>query len=379
MSEEWLPPPRPIFRSANPYSDLVDAEDAAAPAPPAGAPAEAAPPGWWPAEQARTPRWSFLPPGESAVEVSGTPAAAVPPPAPPAVRPAPPARPPAPRRPSTARLSTAVVAVTLVVAGAGTVGLGALLARVTSRSSPVPASLLSPAAGGSAAGALAASAAPTPAPPPPLTLAEIESRADPAVVDVTATLPSQGAIAEGTGMLLTPQGEVLTNDHVVDGASRITVLVGGRGRTYRARIVGTDRANDVAVLQLQGVTGRLPTIAIGDSSLVAIGDAVVVLGNAQGRQGKPVAATGTVTALDQTVTASDSRGANAETLKGLIQVDAHVEAGDSGGPLLDAQARVIGMDTAAAVRQRAGAAGYAIPIARAVDIAFQITGAAPSG
>jgi S1-C subfamily serine protease len=197
-------------------------------------------------------------------------------------------------------------------------------------------------------------------------------------------LKYQGAEAAGTGMILTSSGEVLTNNHVVDGATSIKVTVVSTGATYTATVVGTDPTDDVAVLQLQGASG-LQTARTGDSSTVSAADQVTVVGNAGGVGGTPSAATGTVVATGQTLTASDGNGANAETLTDMIEINAAVIAGDSGGPLYASDGTIIGMDTAAASSGAAfpGAASsgngvdtstiaYAIPIDRALTIASQI-------
>jgi S1-C subfamily serine protease len=197
------------------------------------------------------------------------------------------------------------------------------------------------------------------------------------VVDIDTVLGYQNAEAAGTGMVLTASGEVLTNNHVVEGATSITVTVVSTGRTYRAGVVGTDPIDDIAVLQLTGASG-LRTAKLGDSSGVAVGDAVTGVGNAGGGGGTPTAAAGAVTALDQAITATDESGANAEKLTGLIEVDAQIEAGDSGGPLYDAPGRIIGMDTAAQADRRQTVAGYAIPIDSALSIAATIESATTS-
>ena len=188
------------------------------------------------------------------------------------------------------------------------------------------------------------------------------------IVDITTVLQYQNAQAAGTGMVLTSDGEVLTNNHVVDGATSITVTVVSTGRSYAATVVGTDPTDDVAVLRLSNASG-LQTARLSDTA-ARVGEAVTGVGNAGGT-GTLTAAAGTVTALGQTITASDENGGNAEQLSGLIQTDAAIRAGDSGGPLFDtATGRVIGMDTAAS---GGGAAqGYAIPIATAEAIAGQI-------
>jgi S1-C subfamily serine protease len=188
------------------------------------------------------------------------------------------------------------------------------------------------------------------------------------IVEIDTVLQYRDAQAAGTGMLLTSDGEVLTNNHVVDGATGITVTVASTGRSYPATVVGTDPTDDVAVLQLSNAAG-LQTARLSTSP-ATVGEAVTGVGNAGGT-GTLTAAPGSVTALDQTITASDENGGNSEQLSGLIETDAAIQAGDSGGPLFDtATGRVIGMDTAAS--SGGAAQGYAIPIATAEAIARQI-------
>ncbi len=194
------------------------------------------------------------------------------------------------------------------------------------------------------------------------------------VVDIDTVLKYQGAEAAGTGMILTSSGEVLTNNHVVEGATSIKVTVVSTGATYTAKVVGTDPTDDVAVLQLQGASG-LQTAKIGDSSGVNAGDTVTAVGNAGGRGGTPTAAKGSVVATGQTLTASDENGSNAETLTDMIEISAAVVSGDSGGPLYDSNGKVIGMDTAASSSFRFGSGttiAYAIPIDKALSIADRI-------
>jgi S1-C subfamily serine protease len=211
-----------------------------------------------------------------------------------------------------------------------------------------------------------------------LDVAAVSAKVNPAIVNINTELGLQGAAAAGTGIVLTPDGQVLTNNHVVAGATSIKVTSIGTGDTYKAEVIGYDRSEDVAVLRLQGASG-LPAATIGDSSKVAVGDQILGLGNAGGRGGDPVPAPGTVTALDQSITASDESSGASEQLTGLIQVRANIESGDSGGPLVNADAQVIGVNTAASTGyqlngRRSGGAGqgFAIPIDQAVDIAHQI-------
>lgn len=183
------------------------------------------------------------------------------------------------------------------------------------------------------------------------------------VVTIATTLGYQNASAAGTGMVLTANGLVLTNNHVIEGSTSIEVTVESTGQTYTAVVVGTDAASDVALLQLQDASG-LATVALDDDGGVTAGDAVTAVGNAEGG-GDLLAATGGVTALDQTMSASG------ETLSGLIQFSAAVVPGDSGGPVLDDEGEVIGMTTAAS-SSTVDTVAYAIDIEDALVIAHQI-------
>ncbi|HWU57828.1 MAG TPA: trypsin-like peptidase domain-containing protein, partial [Microbacteriaceae bacterium] len=189
------------------------------------------------------------------------------------------------------------------------------------------------------------------------------------IVLINTVLAYQSAQAAGTGMVLTSDGEILTNNHVVAGATSISVTVASTGKSYDAKVVGTDATDDVAVLQLTGASGLTPA-NIDSSADVNIGDAVTGVGNAGGT-GTLTAAPGNVTALDQTITTQAEGAAASETLNGLIQTNADIQSGDSGGPLYDANGAVIGIDTAASVGSSENQ-GYAIPIADALKIVDQI-------
>jgi len=179
-----------------------------------------------------------------------------------------------------------------------------------------------------------------------LSTSQIASKVDPGLVDVTSTLGYQDAEAMGTGIVLTANGEILTNNHVINGATSISVTDIGNGKTYKAAVVGYDESKDVAVLQLTGASG-LTTAPLGDSSTVNVGSSVVGIGNAGGAGGTPSTAVGTVTALNQSITASDESSGSSEQLSGLIETNADIQSGDSGGPLANSAGEVIGMDTAA--------------------------------
>lgn len=192
------------------------------------------------------------------------------------------------------------------------------------------------------------------------------------VVNVETNLRYANAAAAGTGMVLTGSGEVLTNNHVIRGATTIRVTVPQAGRTYPARVLGYAISADVAVLSLRGASG-LRTVSLGDSSKVKVGQRATAVGNAGGT-GTLTATAGRITAVGRTITVSDDQGGTAR-LTGLIKTDAVLQRGDSGGPLLNSAGQVIAMNTAASARfvfRPASSEGYAIPINRAAAITKQI-------
>jgi S1-C subfamily serine protease len=205
-------------------------------------------------------------------------------------------------------------------------------------------------------------------------ISSIAAKASPDLVDINTALSYQGGQAAGTGIVLTPGGLVLTNNHVISGATSITAIDVGNGRSYPGVVVGYDRSHDIAIIQLQGAA-NLPAATIGDSSRVSVGDQVVGLGNAGGVGGTPSSAGGAVTALGQAITATDESDGTSEQLAGLIEVNANIQPGDSGGALVDTNGRVIGVNTAASAGfsfQTAGGQGFAIPINQAISIGHQI-------
>lgn len=204
----------------------------------------------------------------------------------------------------------------------------------------------------------------------------IADKVEPAIVDINTVVDAiggqVGSKAAGTGMVLTSTGEVLTNNHVIAGATSITVTVQGLG-AHSATVIGVDPVDDVALIQVQGVSG-LPTVTLADSSSVSIGQDVVAIGNALGRGGSPTVTSGTVASLDRTITVADDNGGNAKQLSHLIQAEVQISPGDSGGALVNGSAQVIGMITAAARTglDRVSEIAYAIPANTAVGIANQI-------
>jgi S1-C subfamily serine protease len=190
---------------------------------------------------------------------------------------------------------------------------------------------------------------------------------DPAVVDInTINQTDSGyAIAAGTGMIVSSDGFIVTNNHVVEEATSIEVAIEGHAPQHEATFVGADPGADVAVIKVDGLTG-LPTVHFGNSSTISVGDRVVAIGNAGGRGGKPAVTTGTISALGQAITAADEITAQPEHLTGMIETNATIVPGNSGGPLVDDHGLVIGMNTAA------NPGGYALPIDRVSAIAGAI-------
>jgi len=210
-----------------------------------------------------------------------------------------------------------------------------------------------------------------------LNASAIAAKVNPGIVDITSNLKYSHATAEGTGMVISSSGLVLTNNHVIDQATSVSATLVTSGKTYTAKVVGYDSTDDVALLQLVGAPS-LKTVALSDSSKAKVGDAVLALGNAGGRGGLPSTAQGTIQGLNQSIEASDSGAGTTEKLHGMIETDAPIQEGDSGGPLVNGNAQVVGMDTAANASSSgfggfsAATTGFAIPINSAMTIANQI-------
>lgn len=200
----------------------------------------------------------------------------------------------------------------------------------------------------------------------------------PSVVQIDTQVDYQGIVGNGTGFVLSPGGEVLTAFHVVQGANSITARNVGTGQTFTADLVGFDRHNDIAVLQLRGA-GGLPSAPIAGSP-VGVGDPVVAIGNANGTRNAPDRDPGTVTGLNRSITAEDATTGSTNRLTGLIEVSADIRPGDSGGPLVNGLGQVVGLTSAATIdyKMETTGEGFAIPIAKAMGIANQIRARSPS-
>ncbi len=351
--------------SATPPTD-VTAEIPAPVVPPAAAPYGYFPP---PMPPAPTPSGSSMfggppPPGPG---YQGAPPAGRPYWSLPVVPPTPPAR------GHGLRNAALVTGAAIIALGAG-IGIGhSAWTKVTSPASSTPATHGFTPQNGSGSSGSSQTVGPS-------DVSAIAKKVDPGLVDIDTSLAYQQEEAAGTGIVLTPNGEILTNNHVIDGATTISVTDIGNGKTYSASVVGYDRTQDIAVLQLHGASG-LKTATIGDSSNNAVGEDVVGIGNAGGTGGTPSAAGGTITALGQAITASDEGDGSSEQLTDLIQTNADIQAGDSGGSLVNASGKVVGIDTAASdgftfesEGDSEGNQGYAIPINNAIAIAKEIEG-----
>jgi S1-C subfamily serine protease len=203
-----------------------------------------------------------------------------------------------------------------------------------------------------------------------LDVAQIVAKVEPAVVSIQATT-NQGffsGTSAGSGIILTSDGEVLTNAHVVAGASSVTVTLNGQNTPRAATVVGTDTANDLALLKINGASG-LPTVSIGRSSDVAVGDDVVAIGNALALEGGPTVTEGIISGLNRNL------GSGSGEMSGLIQTDAPISSGNSGGPLVNAAGQVIGINAAVATSSQTTTAsniGFAIPIDKAMSVVQQL-------
>jgi S1-C subfamily serine protease len=217
-----------------------------------------------------------------------------------------------------------------------------------------------------------------------LNAAALAAAIDPSVVDVVNTLAGGTGLAEGTGFIINSSGDILTNNHVIDGAQSVTVQIDGAGPQLPATVLGYDPVDDVALIKINDISGlNLKVAPLGNSDNLTIGADVVAIGNAYGKGGTPAVVSGTVADLDQSITASD--GGSSENLTGMIQMNADIVSGDSGGPLVNAAGKVIGMDTAGTETgasfsgQSTTIQGFAIPINTALQVAQQIESGKSSG
>lgn len=221
-----------------------------------------------------------------------------------------------------------------------------------------------------------------------INLQSLATRLNPSVVDITGVKEDAtgGAVEQdaGTGVVISKNGEVLTNNHVIEGDNQLQATV-ANGNTYPIKVLGEDPTDDLALVQAQGLS-NLPAIPLRSDMAAAMGEPVAAFGNALGRGGPPSATQGRVTNLNQTITAAlDGGSQRAETLSGLIEMSAQICPGDSGGILADAEGNDLGILTAASTpnngggyggspsgQQECSGDGFVIPIAHAIPIVKQI-------
>lgn len=200
---------------------------------------------------------------------------------------------------------------------------------------------------------------------------------EPSLVQISTRVDFQGIIGNGTGIVLTPEGMVLTNHHVIQGADSIRALTLGNGQTYDADVLGYDRDDDVALIQLRGAFGLRPA-PLGDSATLAVGAPVVTLGNANGTGNPLTREQGAVTALGQVIDAEDELTGSSHSLDNLIQSSTNLRSGDSGGALVNGAGQVVGLNAAATYNFKLngestpGGQGFAIPINDALGVVNQI-------
>jgi putative serine protease PepD len=260
--------------------------------------------------------------------------------------------PPPPRRRRPWRIAAAFLGVALVAGSAGGVVTRELEPSPTPSTTVVQTASPSQLAGDS------------------LDVAQVVAKVEPAVVSIEAST-NQGPFAStsaGSGIILTSDGEVLTNAHVVNGASSIKVTLNGESQSRTATLVGIDTSADLALLKITGASG-LPTVTIGKSSDMAVGDDVVAIGNALALQGGPTVTSGIVSALNRSIDTGSGQ------MTGLIQTDASISSGNSGGPLVNAAGQVIGINSAAAASSQSTTAqniDFAIPIDKAMTVVEQL-------
>jgi len=202
-------------------------------------------------------------------------------------------------------------------------------------------------------------------------IAAVAKAVSPSVVSIlTSTTQSSGFYGQvynqqgaGTGMIVSANGYVMTNKHVVEGADTVTVVLPDGTQYENVEVLGADPLNDLAFLKIKGVND-LPAITLGDSKTIRIGQSVVAIGNALGQYQNSVTS-GIISGTGRPVIASSDGTANgqAESLNDLIQTDAAINSGNSGGPLLNLKGQVIGINTAIAAD--AQSIGFAIPISAA--------------
>ncbi len=265
-----------------------------------------------------------------------------------------------PKQSTSANKAAVAVSLVALVCGCGGLALGWLGYEKAS----TPLTLLSSGADGNSANFVEGSIA---------DVAEKVSKSVVSIVTSTKTTDffgkSYSSAAAGTGIIVSSDGYILTNKHVISGASTVTVVLDD-GTTYEnVNIVATDPLNDVAFLKIENVSD-LTAATLGDSKTIAVGQQVIAIGNALGEYQNTVTS-GIVSGTGRSVVASDGSGTTTETLSDMIQTDAAINSGNSGGPLVNAAGEVIGINTATSTS--AENMGFAIPISSVKGMLAQLT------
>jgi putative serine protease PepD len=261
------------------------------------------------------------------------------------------------------RIAAAVAAAALVGGGAG----AGVVALTTGGDNTATPEVTNTAASTSSGGSTTSVANGT------LSVGQVAKRATGSVVEIDATTASQNSFpsgngsqsAEGTGFVYDTNGDILTNEHVVDGATSVSVKFSD-GSTYKATVVGTDPSTDVAVVHVNAPASKLVPLTLADSSAAAVGDGVVAIGNPFGLEG--TVTSGIVSAVGREITAPDN-----SPIEGAIQTDAAINHGNSGGPLLNMKGEVIGITSQ--IESDSGGndgVGFAIPSNTVRAIAQQL-------
>lgn len=252
-----------------------------------------------------------------------------------------------------------VISIVALALGAGGLGLGIMAYQKSS----TPLTFLNSGVDGNSANFVEGS------------IAEIAEKVSASVVSIVTSTKTTNffgqdyeSAAAGTGIIVTSDGYILTNKHVINGATSITVVLDD-GTTYEnVELAATDPLNDVAFLKIKDASG-LTAATLGDSKTLNVGQQVMAIGNALGQYQNTVTV-GVVSGLGRSITASDGTGYNTETLSDMIQTDAAINSGNSGGPLVNAAGEVIGINTATSTS--AENMGFAIPISSVKGMLAQL-------
>lgn len=207
-------------------------------------------------------------------------------------------------------------------------------------------------------------------------IADVADKVSPSVVSIITSIKQRTIFgtydsgAAGTGVIVSGDGYILTNKHVISGASKINVVLDD-GTSYEdVKLVATDPLNDIAFLKIEGAS-NLPAVKLGNSKTIKVGQQVIAIGNALGQYQNTVTS-GIISGLGRSITASDDSTSESEQLNDMIQTDTAINHGNSGGPLVNAAGEVIGINTATADSSSVENMGFAIPISSVKGMLSQL-------